>query len=247
MKKQINYESLNTGILLRTNRGHHSIRTGFTLIELLVVIAIIAILAGLLLPALSRAKGSARSIQCLNQMRQIMLASRIYVDDNSDQFPRSQHSAFANQQLPWERSLASSLGAKDTTWTNLLTSTYHCAADAQPGHLSYGMNYYFELGPNDDYPGKPQTWRKLSQVPRPATTIFYTEVRIAADHVMPALTWATTADAAEDVDSKRHLQKSNYSFVDGHAASRKLSTVYNPELGVDLWNPSLINLTSLSK
>jgi prepilin-type N-terminal cleavage/methylation domain-containing protein/prepilin-type processing-associated H-X9-DG protein len=215
-----------------------SARRAFTLIELLVVIAIIAILASLLLPALSHAKASAQSIKCLSQMRQVMLAARFYADDNDDLFPRSQHSAFANRQLPWERALAPGLGAKDTMWTNLLQGVYHCGADEQAQHLSYGMNYYFELGENDDYPGKPQTWCKLCQVPRPSSTIFFTEVLSAADHVMPALNWTTIADAETDVASKRHRQKSNYSFVDGHAEARKLSSVYNPASGVDLWNPS---------
>lgn len=58
-------------------------RSGFTLIELLVVIAIIAVLAALLLPALTAAKARAKSIQCLNDERQIGLASKIYLDDSS--------------------------------------------------------------------------------------------------------------------------------------------------------------------
>jgi prepilin-type N-terminal cleavage/methylation domain-containing protein/prepilin-type processing-associated H-X9-DG protein len=64
-----------------------SLPAGFTLIELLVVIAIIAILAALLLPALSRAKGSAQRIACANNLRQVRLALGIYATDNDGRMP----------------------------------------------------------------------------------------------------------------------------------------------------------------
>jgi prepilin-type N-terminal cleavage/methylation domain-containing protein/prepilin-type processing-associated H-X9-DG protein len=211
----------------------------FTLIELLVVIAIIAILASMLLPALSRAKSKSSAIQCLNQMRQVGLATLMYADDHNASLPRSTHSALAHGQLPWAFALMPYLRAKeftkpDAAWTNLFTTFYRCPkGPKQVMDWSYGKSVYPELTPEET--GGP-TWNRLFQIPRPVQTVGYGEKLggSMADHFM-AHFWKDGGQP--EVDRARHDGQANYIFFDGHAAKHRFEATFSITNNTDNWNP----------
>ena len=110
-------------------------RIGFTLIELLVVVAVIGILAGILLPALAKAKEKAHRVTCVSNLKQAGLAIQMYADDNEDTLPgpvfsgaRASYDKNSSQELIWY--IAENLGAPKPSAQTVVADVFVC-----PGYL----------------------------------------------------------------------------------------------------------------
>ena len=218
----------------------------FTLIELLVVIAIIAILAAMLLPALSRAKEKAIAISCINHLKQLTLAAHMYAGDNQD--------AIIPNRLGTVNSWVGGDVALSPDWTNAAlirasllfqynrsVDIYRCPADkasvngaSLPRVRSFSLNCMMgDSGGTvvDVHPGIQENLKLASiRDPGPSVASFFVDEQsdpnsspstCSIDDGYYAIDYTGTGQVWRNVPASRHGNFGQFSFADGHADKMK--------------------------
>ena len=203
----------------------HDRKSGFTLVELLVVIAIIAILAAMLLPALAGAKLSAKRTACMNDLKQLGLATAMYVQDNDNFYPSS------NAADKWPQALRSSylnlkvLVCPDDTSISGEANNAASADQAPRSYVINGWTDYFDSLP------QPVIFEIIpeSVIREPSDTVVFGEKEEGHGDFLMDL---RTDNQLTVLDQTRHSHGSCFAFADTSVRFLKFGQSLKP---VNLW------------
>ncbi|HVT88152.1 MAG TPA: prepilin-type N-terminal cleavage/methylation domain-containing protein [Tepidisphaeraceae bacterium] len=213
--------------------------TGFTLIELLVVIGIIAILIGILLPVLGRARDSAKRVQCLSNLRQMVIAANMYVNDNKGYYPVAYWYVWdgtKSYSFAWDLTTITEPGKPNQVIPGLLWQGQGTEKIQQCPSFEGAANWltdpYTGYNYNTSYIGHGQFETvqepaKATAVRRPAETALFGDGEWAsgANKFMRA-PWPNPTDESfagrwAGTQGFRHRGYTNVAYCDGHAESLK--------------------------
>ena len=208
---------------LRKQPGFPVSRSGFTLIELIIVIGVIAILAGLLLPALAKAKDRSRAIKCISNEKQMGVGIDLYVQDYQYYPPGRQEGI-----TQWDMCVGSYAGgSSDMTAQEARTALFLCASARLP---NTGVRLNFSANPNvcrevtkDKGPAKPD------EIKRPTETIAVADgIQYAPDGSSHAILWGVVGSKGTAVYWNDGLSENGDSPIQISRDEDRVSDVNDP-------------------
>jgi len=215
---------------------------GFTLIELLVSIAIIALLVGMLLPALGAARGSAQGLRCSSNLNQMIVGWNVLMLDRKNIIPNTIYSTSATRpHEEWAEALERSISSGSSGIIANPNRVLHCPEISNTfGDVTYLNSYYgyainCRLRPNGDFgDNEGQDWAAIRH---PTTYPWFADPAVHGNPPLARDHFAAASDQSWRIGFYHSNDTSRIAFADGHVSSITRSVLDGPtdSNGVPLW------------